>query len=115
MFMFGGILFMFWTQKFNKGKNYQDGNHDQDKEYFWGSVSNIPARLPWCSVLALGPCITTQSRVVFDDIFTTVPSIERETEPTEHWADLCLENSTHIIVDSPVEHVGDYWLNDEEL
>jgi hypothetical protein len=28
--------------------------------------------------------ITTQFRVVFYDIFTTVPSIERETEPPEY-------------------------------
>jgi hypothetical protein len=59
--------------------------------------------------------ITTQFLVVFDDIFTTVPSIERENEPPEHWADLCLENSTHIMVDSPIEHLGDEWLNEEEL
>jgi hypothetical protein len=39
--------------------------------------------------------ITTQFHVVFDDLFTTVSSIERETEPPDHWADLCLENSTH--------------------
>jgi hypothetical protein len=53
--------------------------------------------------------------VVFDDLFTTVPSIERETEPPEHWADLCLEISTHIMVDSPIEHLGGVWLNEEEL
>jgi hypothetical protein len=67
-------------------------------------------------VLNLGTlAITTQFHLVFDDLFTTVPSIERETEPPDHWADLCHENSTHIMVDSPKEHVVDEWLNEEEL
>jgi hypothetical protein len=62
-------------------------------------------------VLNLGTgSITTQFHVVFDDIFTTVPSIERETEPPEHWVEICLENSTHIIVDSPPENLNDDWL-----
>jgi hypothetical protein len=43
--------------------------------------------------------ITNQCHVVFDDLFTTVPSIERETAPPDHWAELCLENSTHIMLD----------------
>jgi hypothetical protein len=30
--------------------------------------------------------ITNQFHVVFDDIFTTVPSIDRENEAPEHWA-----------------------------
>jgi hypothetical protein len=37
-------------------------------------------------VLNLGTgSITTQFHAVFDDIFTTVPSIERENEEPEHW------------------------------
>jgi hypothetical protein len=67
-------------------------------------------------VLNIGTgAITTQSHVVFDDIFTTVSSIERETEPPEHWVYVCLINSTHIMVDSPIENLGDEWLNEEEL
>jgi hypothetical protein len=100
--------------KSNKGNKYQDRNHDRDEESSWDSVSNIPVRFPWCSSLATG-AITNQWYVMFDDLFTTVPSIERETEPPKHWADLRLENSTHIMVDSPVEHVGDDWLTEEEL
>jgi hypothetical protein len=61
-------------------------------------------------VLNLGTgAITTQFHVVFDDLFTTVPSIERETEPPDHWADVCLENSTRIMMDSPIENLGDEW------
>jgi hypothetical protein len=45
--------------------------------------------------------IATKFYVVFDDIFANVPSIERETEPSEHWAELCLEKSTRLVVDSP--------------
>jgi hypothetical protein len=73
-------------------------------------ISEVPL------VLNLGTgAIATQFHVVFDGNFTTVTSIERETEPPDHWADLCLENSTHIMVDSPIEHVGDECLNEEEL
>ena len=46
--------------------------------------------------------ITTQFHVIFDDRFTTVPSIAREEEPPSHWADLCLENTTFIPTDSNV-------------
>jgi hypothetical protein len=68
-------------------------------------------------VLNLGTgAITNQFNVVFDDIFTTMPSIKRETEPPEHWEDFCLENSTQMIVDAPVENMGDdEWLAEEEL
>jgi hypothetical protein len=51
MYMFGYAHFMCSTQKFNKGKNYQDGNHDQDEESSWASVSNMPVRFHWCSIL----------------------------------------------------------------
>jgi hypothetical protein len=53
--------------------------------------------------------------VLFDDLFTTVPSIERENEAPEHWAELCLENSTHLMLDSPPEHLNDDWFTAEEL
>ena len=43
--------------------------------------------------------ITTQFHVVFDDLFTTVPSIEREEDPPSHWEDLCLENTLFISTD----------------
>jgi hypothetical protein len=59
--------------------------------------------------------ITTQFHVVFDDLFTTVPSIERETALLDHWAELYLENSTHIMLDFPLQHLNDEWLTKEEL
>jgi hypothetical protein len=59
--------------------------------------------------------ITTQFHVVFADLFNTIPFIERETEPTDHWAELCLEKSTHIMLDSPPENLNDEWLTEEEL
>jgi hypothetical protein len=59
-------------------------------------------------VLNLGAgSITTQYRVVFDDMFITVLSIERDNEAHEHWEELCLENSTHLMLDSPPEHLND--------
>jgi hypothetical protein len=67
-------------------------------------------------VLNLGTgSITTQFHVVFDDLFTTVTSIDRKTVLPDHWAERCLENSTHIILDSPPEHLNDEWLTEEEL
>jgi hypothetical protein len=45
-------------------------------------------------VLNLGTgSITTQFHVVFDYLFTTVPSIERENEAPEHWEELWSNNS----------------------
>jgi hypothetical protein len=67
-------------------------------------------------VLNLGTgSITTQFYVVFGDLFTNVPSIERENEAPEHCAELCLENSTHLMLDSPPEHLNDEWFTAEEL
>jgi hypothetical protein len=43
--------------------------------------------------------ITPQYHVVFDDYFSTVSSVERELDPPEHWADLCLEQTTYIPTD----------------
>jgi hypothetical protein len=53
--------------------------------------------------------------VVFDDLLTTLSSIERETEPPEHREELCHENSTHVMLNSPPEHLNDESLNEEEL
>jgi hypothetical protein len=65
-------------------------------------------------VLNLGAgSITTQLNVVFDNLFTTVPSIERENKAHAHCAELCLENSTHLMLDSPREHLNDDWLTAE--
>ena len=61
--------------------------------------------------------ITSQYHVVFDDEFSTVKSIERETEPPPFWDDLCLENTTYIPVETPADqpaHLSDDWLNEEE-
>jgi hypothetical protein len=68
-------------------------------------------------VLSLGTgSITTQFHVVFDDLFTTVTIyIDRENEPPEHWAELCLQKSTHLMLDSTPEHLNDDWLTEEEL
>ena len=51
--------------------------------------------------------ITTQFHVVFDKLFSTVPSIGREEEPPSHWEDLCLENTQLIPIDTPI------WLSHE--
>jgi hypothetical protein len=45
--------------------------------------------------------ITPQYHVVFDDLFSTVSSIEKEIDPPANWADLCLKNATYIPVEIP--------------
>jgi hypothetical protein len=59
--------------------------------------------------------ISTLFHVVFDDLFTIVPSIDTDNDPPEHWEELCLESSTHIMLDSPPDHLNDDWLPEEEL
>jgi hypothetical protein len=59
--------------------------------------------------------ITTQLYVLFDDLFTTVTSSERENEAPEYWAEMCLKKSTHLMLDSPPEHLNGDWLTAEEL
>jgi hypothetical protein len=58
--------------------------------------------------------ITTQYHVIFDDLFTTVPSIEREHEPPSHWEELCLNEYIHIPVDNEPAFLHDDWLTTEE-
>jgi hypothetical protein len=59
--------------------------------------------------------ITTQYHVVFDDLFATVCSVDKGTEPPYHWEDLWLDNITQIILDDPPEFLDDEWLTREEL
>jgi hypothetical protein len=79
---------------------------------FLGLSQQHASEVPLVINLGTGS-ITTQSHVVFDDLFITVPSIARENEAPEHWAELCLEYSTHL--DSPPEQFNDDWLTAEEL
>ncbi len=54
--------------------------------------------------------ITTQFHVVFDDLFTTVSSVEREEDPPSHWNNLCLEQTEFIPIDTPMPLSPD-WLS----
>jgi hypothetical protein len=58
--------------------------------------------------------ITIQYHVVFGDLFTAVPSIEREHKPPSHWEELCLEESIHIPVDNESAFLHDDWLTTED-
>jgi len=74
------------------------------------NASKIPVVLDLTS-----GAITAQFHVVFDDLFTTVPSIVREDEqPPDHWEQLWLENSSFTLVDSPPNSNRKIWLNAEE-
>ena len=56
---------------------------------------------------------TTQFHVVFDNMFSTVPSVESEDDPPSHWNDLCLEQTEFIPVDIPTPLSSD-WLSEED-
>jgi hypothetical protein len=66
---------------------------------FLGLSQQHASEIPLVLNLGTGS-ITIQFHVVFDDLFNTVPSIERETALPYHRAELFLENSTHIILDT---------------
>ena len=57
--------------------------------------------------------ITTQYHVVFDDLFTTVPSIERVEEPPSNWQDLCLEHTEYIPIDAPLQ-LSPEWVSESD-
>jgi hypothetical protein len=81
---------------------------------FLGLSQQHPSEVPLVLNLGTGSIIT-QFHVVFDDMLTTLPSIEKDTAPPAHWAELLLENSTHSMLDSPPEQLNDEWLTEEEL
>jgi hypothetical protein len=69
------------------------------KGVFMGISLQHTSEVP--QLLNLSTCsMTTQFQVVFDDQFTTISSIERETEPPDHWEELCLKNSSQILTDT---------------
>ena len=55
--------------------------------------------------------ITTQFHVVFDDLFSTVPPVEREEEHQSHWNDMCLEQTEFIPLDTQLLCRQNGWLN----
>ena len=72
---------------------------------FMGFSHQHSSEVPLVLNLATGS-ITPQYHVVFDDLFSTVSSVERENEPPDNWDDLCLENTTLIPTDT-LENVSD--------
>jgi hypothetical protein len=66
---------------------------------FLGLSQEHSSEVPQVLNLSTGQ-ITNQYHVVFDDLFTTVPSIEGEHEPPSHWDKLCMEESVHIPIEN---------------
>ena len=98
--MLGFALWLCSILSFNRDKSYLDG------------------RLVLVLNLHYG-AITPQFHVVFDDLFSTVPSIGGESEDLEvklpnHWEQLCLENSTSIPFENSSKPLQDDWLSAEE-
>ena len=50
--------------------------------------------------------ITPQYHVVFDYQFSTVTSVEREIDPPDNWAELCMENTTFVPTDTDTDDIG---------
>jgi hypothetical protein len=60
--------------------------------------------------------ITPQYHIVFDDHFSTVSSVEREINPPDHWADLCLEDAMSVPTDSsPLSSTRSNFLDNDWL
>jgi hypothetical protein len=91
--------------KTQQGKKLPRWEPRSKRGIFVGLSQQHASEVPLVLNLGTGS-ITTQFHVVFNDLFTTVPSIERETAPPDHWEELCLENSTHIMLYSPPEHLN---------
>jgi hypothetical protein len=100
--------------KIQQGKKLPRWEPRSKRGMFLGLSQQHAREVPLVLNLGTGS-ITTQFHVVFDDLFTTVPSIERDTAPPDHWEELCHENSSHIMLDSPPEHSNDEWLTEEDL
>jgi hypothetical protein len=58
--------------------------------------------------------ITTQFHFIFDDQFSTLASIERESEPMSHREELGLDNSLQVTIDDPSHYLDSNWMTDEE-
>ena len=93
------------------------------REVFVGFSSLHSSEVPLVLNLQTGS-ITPQYHVVFDDHFSTVTSVEREVDPSDHWAELCLKNATYNPTDptdvgangdSTAMFLDNDWLTPEEL
>ena len=83
---------------------------------FMGLSSIHSSEVPLVLNMSTGS-ITPQFHVVFDDSFSTVPSLQRENDPPSFWNDLCLENTVYIPTDVPLKnghHLADDWLTESE-
>jgi hypothetical protein len=100
--------------KIQQGKKLPRWEPRSRRGIFLGLSQQHASEVPLVINLGTGS-VTAHFHVVFDDLFTTVPSIERDTEPHEHWEELCLENSTHVILDYPSNKLNDEWMTEEEL
>jgi hypothetical protein len=100
--------------KLQQGKKFPRWQPRSRRAVFLGLSQEHSSEVPQVLNLSTGR-ITTQYHVVFDDLFTTLPSIEREHEPPSHWDELCMDESVHIPVDNEPEFLHDDWLAPEEI
>jgi hypothetical protein len=96
--------------KIQQGKKLPRLEPRSKRLMFLGISQQNSTEVPLILNLGNGIITTNFHGVVFDDLFTTLPSIERDTAPHDHWEELCLENLTHSMLDLPPEHLDDEWL-----
>ena len=83
---------------------------------FVGLSTIHSSEVPLILNLATGS-ITPQYHVVFDDRYSTVPSIGSDDEPPSDWDDLCLDSSLYVPADTAPDapqHLHDDWLTEAE-
>jgi hypothetical protein len=76
--------------KIQQGQNLPRWAPRSKRGMFLGLGQQHAIEVPLVLNLGTGS-ITTQCHVLFDDLFTTVSSIERDNEAPDHWVKLCLE------------------------
>jgi hypothetical protein len=100
--------------KLQQGKKLPRWQPRSRRGMFLGLIQEHSSEVPQVLNFSTG-WITTQYHVVFDDLFTTVPSIYREHEPPSHWDELCMDEAVHIPVENEPEFLQDDWLTPGEI
>ena len=82
---------------------------------FVGLSSSHSSDVPLVLNLQTGS-ISSQFHVVFDNSFSTVPSMAKEEDPPDFWEELCLEGTHRIPLEKDASvHLPDDWLTPAEL
>lgn len=117
IYMFGAVLSLSSIQSYNKARNFLVGNLDLIVESLLDSVWVTQANdVPLVLNLQTGSISLQFYLVLFNDSLSTVPSIAKEDDLPNFWAELCLEGTHRIPLEKDVSvHLPDAWLTPPEL